>query len=82
MESRRTGAVQGRESGAVDNRPTKRPRVEDEDALDNEEEEERTPRVAPQASDLYLDTVHLSRFATFMRALIRVLADKPRQSGL
>jgi len=57
MASRRAETDQERESGVVDDRPTKRARVEDGDALDDEEEDQSAPRVAPQASDLYLDTV-------------------------
>lgn len=63
MESRKAETNQGRGSGVADDRPTKRPRVEDEDDLDSEEKDENALRVAPQASDLYLDTVRLSRFA-------------------
>jgi hypothetical protein len=69
MESRKAESDQKRESGVVDDRPTKRIRVEDEDGSD--EEDERAPQVASQASDLYLDTVRLSRFVTSMRVLIR-----------
>ena len=60
MASRKPQTNQERESGVVDDRPTKRARVEDEDALDNEEEDQSAPRVTPQASDLYLDTVRRS----------------------
>lgn len=60
MVSRKAKTDQERESGVADDRPTKRARVEDEDALDNEEEDQSVPRVAPQASDLYLDTVRHS----------------------
>ena len=60
MASRKTETGQERGSGVVDDRPTKRARVEDEDVLDDEEEDQNAPRVAPQASDLYLDTVRLS----------------------
>ena len=82
MESRKAKTDQEREPGVVDDRQTKRPRVEVEDALDNEEGDEIAPRLAPQASDLYLDTVRLSRVAISMRVLMRVFADKSRQFGL
>lgn len=82
MESRKAKTDQEREPGVVDDRQTKRPRVEVEDALDNEEGDEIAPRLALQASDLYLDTVRLSRVAISMRVLMRVFADKSRQFGL
>ena len=73
MESRKVETIQERESGLIDDRPTKRSRVEDEDALDNEDENEDAPQVAPQASDLYLDTVRFSCFSTSMRVLCEPL---------
>lgn len=78
MESRKAGTDPERESGVIDNRQTKRPRVEDEDALDNEDES--TPRVVPQASDLYLDTVRGGRFVTSTH-VISGFPDQPRQLG-
>lgn len=57
MAPRKAETDQERESGVADDRPTKRARVEDEDALDDEEEYQSAPNVAGQASDLYLDTV-------------------------
>ena len=57
MASRKAETDQGRKSGVVDDRPAKRARVEDEGVLDDDDEDQRAPRVAPQASDLYLDTV-------------------------
>jgi hypothetical protein len=65
------GTDQERESGVVDDRPMKRARVEDEDALDDEEEDQSTPQVAPQASDLYLDTVRHSCSTSSTRVLMR-----------
>jgi len=57
MAPRKEELDQERESGVTNDRPTKRARVEDENILDNEEEDQNAPLVAPQASDLYLDTV-------------------------
>ena len=71
MASRKAGTDQERESGVVDDRPMKRARVEDEDALDNEEEDQSAPRVTPQASDLYLDTVrHIHPTYTYSHAYL------------
>lgn len=75
MASRKAGTDQEHGSGVVDGRPAKKARVEDEDALDIEEEDKGAPQVAPQASDLYLDTVRLSYLDTstciFMRVFCR-----------
>lgn len=81
MASRKAETGQERGSGVVDGRPTKRARVEDEGASDDEEDQD-TPRVVKQASDLYLDTVRPSWFVISTRALIRVFTDKPRQTRL
>ena len=81
MKSRKVETDQKRESGVVDDRPTKRSRVEDEDGLDNEEDES-TPQVTSQASDLYLDTVRLSRFCYVHSSPYVHVADKSCQFGL
>lgn len=78
MAPRKAENDQERESGVVDDRPTKRARVEDEDVLDNEEEDNSAPKVASQASDLYLDTVHHGCSASSARILIHMFADKSR----
>lgn len=57
MASKKAETDQGREPGVVDDRPTKRARVEDDGSLDDDEMDESVPRVTAQASDLYLDTV-------------------------
>ena len=69
MASGKVETEKGRESGVIDDRPTKRARVEGEDALDDDDEDQSAPRVAPQASDLYLDTVCRIRFTPSVRAL-------------
>ncbi|KAF9786754.1 spindle pole body protein [Thelephora terrestris] len=58
MASRKVGSDQEHGSGVVDDRPAKRARVE---ALDSEEEDNSAPQVAPQASDLYLDTINRAK---------------------
>ena len=70
MASRKVETDNGRESGVSDDRPTKRARVEGEGSLDDDDDEDQTaPRVAPQASDLYLDTVRRICFAPSARTL-------------
>lgn len=61
MASRKAEIDKERESGVVDDRPVKRARVEDEDVLDNEDEDQSAPRVTAQASDLYLDTINRAK---------------------
>ena len=82
MAPRKAKADKERESGVVDDRPMKRARVEDEDALDNEEEDQSVPQVASQASDLYLDTVRHNYSISSTRILMRTYADKSCQVGL
>jgi hypothetical protein len=82
MAPRKAEADKERESGVVDDRPMKRARVEDEDALDDDEEDQSTPRVAPQASDLYLDTVRRSYSISSTGTLILIFTDKSRQIRL
>ena len=79
MASRKAETDQERGPSAVDDRPTKRARVEDEDALDDEEEGQSAPRLAPQASDLYLDTVRHSHSVPSTYILMCILVDKPCQ---
>lgn len=76
MAPRKVETDKERESGVIDDRPTKRARVEDEDAWDNEEEDQRASRVAPQASDLYLDTVRCGCFTSRTPTLMCIFADK------
>ena len=82
MAPRKAGIEKERESGVVDDRPMKRARVEDEDSLDNDEEDQRAPQVAPQASDLYLDTVCHSYPVSSARILMCIFADKSCQIRL
>jgi hypothetical protein len=82
MASRKADTDQEREPGGVDDRPAKRVRVEDEDALDDDEEDRSAPLVTSQASDLYLDTVRLGHFTTSARVFMNVFADKSREVGL
>ena len=82
MASRKAEIDKERESGVVDDRPAKRARVEDEDVLDNEDEDQSAPRVTAQASDLYLDTVPLRCSTTSTRVLMCVPTDKSREIGL
>ena len=82
MAPRKAEADKERESSVFDDRPMKRARVEDEDVLDNEEEDQSVPPVAPQASDLYLDTVRHSYSISSTRTLIRIFADKSCQIRL
>jgi len=81
MASRKAGTNQERESGVIDDRPTKRARVEDEDVLDTEEEDQGAPQIAPQASDLYLDTVSY-KFHSIYTLSHACLADKSCQVRL
>ena len=82
MAPKKAETDQGRESGVVDDRPTKRARVEDEDALDSEEEDRSAPRVTSQASDLYLDTVRHRHPTTSVYILMHIFADKSCQIRL
>jgi len=82
MASRKAETGRERGSGVADDRPTKRARVEDEDALDDAEEDQSAPRVAAQASDLYLDTVRHSDPTSSICILMGILIDKPCQVRL
>ena len=79
MAPRKEEPDQEREPGAANDRPTKRARVEDEGALENEEEDQNAPQVAPQASDLYLDTVRHNYSTSSTRDPMCIFTDKPCQ---
>lgn len=80
MASRKAETDHERESGVLNDRPAKRARVEDEDALDEEEESQSAPQVA-QASDLYLDTVHHGYSPSPLYILMCIFIDKSGQIG-
>lgn len=81
MASRKTNNGQERGPDGIDDRPTKRTRIEDEDSLDDEAENQSAPQVAQQASDLYLDTVRLG-WSRHIHTHFHVSVDKSRKVGL